>query len=379
MKVIEMNKRLRILRVSMTYPRDTAPGYGLHGYYYSMYSDYDELILTAKRDGVMPKNREGVRIVEIDEKITALATYKENKLRRLLSFIRKITEQIRFLYKSKRYIDDFKPDVVHIFTPIPILCGMYARKKCGSKIVMSLHGSDALRMSKVRLFARILEIPDAVVVVGEDMIDVLPADVKTKRPIVCIGNGVDLQVFTNQHKPREKQFIHVGNLRWQKGQEYLIKGFAEFYSLHPDYRLVMIGEGEEREKLQSLCVNLGVQEVVEFRGTQGRQYIADELNKSRAFVLTSVSEGFPKVIIEAMATGTPVISSDVGNIRKVVGDSGIIFEPKNVEAVYAAMTEIVNNELHWTELSDEAARLAQSYSWEAVVDKLDAVYRDVLQ
>lgn len=372
------NRKFKVLRVGMTYPRDNTPGIGLHGYYYSMYSDYDELILTAKRDGIKPNNRMGVKVVELEASNPRLGTYNESQLQRAMSFVKKLYGQLNFLSKAKPYIRDFCPDIIHVFSPIPLLCGIYARRKCGTKIVMSLHGSDALRMGEVKLLGKLLSIPDAIAIVGDDMVDMLPKDAKIKKPVTCIGNGVDLTVFNNRHEDRKEQFVHVANLRWQKGQQYLIEGFAKFFRNHPGYKLVIIGEGEERESLVNLCANLGVSKNVDFRGTQGREHIANELNRSKAFVLTSVTEGFPKVIIEAMATGTPVISSDVGNVKKVVGDSGYIFQTKDSSAVCAAMERIIESDTQWQTLSNRAEKYAQQYSWESVVERLDIIYRDVL-
>lgn len=367
---------MKILRVGMTYPRDSRPGIGLHAYYYSKHSNFDEMILTLKRPGIMPENREGVQIIEIDAGETELIQIgKTGVVRRSFSLMKKAFDQCMFFIKAKKYIDSFQPDVVHLFSPIPILCGVYAKKKYNSGVVMSLHGSDALRISKEKMYAKLLQFPDAVVTVGDDMIGLLDC-IKLKRPIEYIGNGVDITEFRNLHHHRENQFVHVANLRWQKGQEYLIDGFALFLKKYPDYKLVVIGEGPEQNTLQSKCDALGISDRVEFKGTQGREAIVQELNRSKAFVLTSVSEGFPKVIIEAMATGTPVISSDAGNIKKVVGNVGIIFPMKDNQEVCKAMEDIVTYG-NWKELSRMSEEIGREYSWEKVVDKLERIYLEV--
>lgn len=156
----------------------------------------------------------------------------------------------------------------------------------------------------------------------------------------------------------------------------MIDGFALFLKKYPDYKLVVIGEGPEQNTLQSKCDALGISDRVEFKGTQGREAIVQELNRSKAFVLTSVSEGFPKVIIEAMATGTPVISSDAGNIKKVVGNVGIIFPMKDNQEVCKAMEDIVTYG-NWKELSRMSEEIGREYSWEKVVDKLERIYLEV--
>ncbi|MBR5280143.1 MAG: glycosyltransferase family 4 protein [Clostridia bacterium] len=375
-----MEKKLKVMRVSATYPRDTLPGAGLHAYYYSMFSDYDEMIVTGKRDGTMFQNREGVEVVEVELDNVPLGKYDENIFARVLKFIRKNNAYNQFAKSVHPLIDAFKPDVIHVVSPMTIKCGIYARKKYGTKIVMSLHGSDALRMKKKPLIGKyILRIPDAVVTVGENMIDLLPLGRSYSKPVVCVGNGVDLTVFQNNKLPRKKQFIHVASLRWQKAQHILLEGFAKFYEQHQDYTLKMIGDGERREELCAMCEQFGISHAVEFCGIQNRSVIANELNQSRAFVLTSVTEGFPKVIIEAMATATPVLSSDVGNIASVVQDSGIIFPPSDSQSVCNAMTKIADDNTLWDAYSKKSEIIAQQYGWGEVVAKLDALFRDLLQ
>jgi len=368
---------MRVLRIGMTYPRDSEPGIGQHNRYHSMYSPYEELILTAKRNGKLLPNRPGVEVVEIDAENPQLGKYTDSKRKRIFSAAKKISSQIRFFKLAKHYIDDYKPELVHIYTPIPILCALYAKRKYQSKIVISLHGSDALRMSKVPVFANTLKTADAVVTVSDNMCS--PSLLKkAKGRVVCIGNGVDLETFKPLQYQREKLFIHVASLRWQKGQQYLLRGFASFYEEHPEYKLLIIGDGEEKTTLIKLCEELGIKDNVIFAGIKSREFIAEALNKSLAFVLTSVTEGFPKVIIEAMATGTPVISSDAGNVKSVVGEAGIICPIQDSDSICRAMEMVSTDETLWKKMSSVAYTSAKQYSWQAHVEKLNAVYDNVM-
>ena len=199
---------------------------------------------------------------------------------------------------------------------------MYCRVRFGSKYVMSLHGTDAIRIKHGRAMRFLLRFPDVVVTVGESMRADLEG-VKTKAPIECIGNGVDTAQFVNEKYRRKKQIIQVGSFRWQKGKQYLIEAFAKFHARHSDYRLVLVGDGPLRAEMEKLASQLGIRDSVDFLGVQDRQAIAEHLNHSIAFVLSSVSEGFPKVIYEAMATGTPVIATRVAGVESVIKDSGI--------------------------------------------------------
>ena len=369
---------MRVLRVGMTYPRDIEPGVGQHAFYHAKCSKNEELIITSKRPGKIVENRLGVRVVEIEFENTGLGAYSDRGITRIKKLLKKLFGQIVFLSKAKPFIDEYKPDLVHVYSPIPIMCGLYSRKKYNSKVVVSLHGSDALRISKNPYMKILLDVADAIVSVSESMEEQL-SSLGLKKEIKCIGNGVDLDVFRDFKEKREKQFIHVGSLRWQKGQQYLLEAFALFCEKYDDYSMEIIGIGEREKELKCMCKELGIAEKVFFMGTQGRQAVAKEMNKSKAFVLTSVSEGFPKVIIEAMATGTPVISTDVGNIKSVVGNAGIVVPSGDVVAIYNSMVRLVNDSELWNFCSFNSKERASSYSWKENTRRLEEVYEDVLK
>ncbi len=85
-----------------------------------------------------------------------------------------------------------------------------------------------------------------------------------------------------------------------------------------------------------------------------------------------------KVVIEVMATGIPVILSDVGNVKNVVGDSEIIFHQKNVAAISMDMEEITSDQINMEEKSVLAKELSRQYSWENHTKRLNKVYDEVL-
>ncbi len=373
-----MEKKLKVLRVGMNYPKDTHPGGGQQIYYNSYCSNYEELLIIEKKEGILRENRPGVHIVEINQHEGSLGLYSDSFIKKIRSLFGKISSLYKFYKYSKKYIDDFRPEIVHLYTPIPFMCGLYAKRKYGSKVVISLHGSDMLRISKNKIYGVVLRIADAIVSVSDNTMSI-EKNPLINKPIQYIGNGVDLHQFTNKHSKRENKFVHIGSLRWQKGQEYLINGFALFLQDHPDYELEIIGKGPRREELENLCSQLGIKDKVDFRGVQGRESIAESLNMAKAFVLTSVSEGFPKVIIEAMGTGTPVISSDAGNVKSVIMDSGIIFPKKSVEAVSMAMNNIIESKDKWINYSRLSEKYAAEYSWERQAEKLDNIYQELLK
>ena len=254
---------------------------------------------------------------------------------------------------------------------MPLLIGIYCKIFHKSKLVMSLHGTDVLRINSNKIYRFCLKIPNAIVTVGDSNIQTYGL---TKTPVKSIGNGVDLNTFTNEHIERNKQFIQVASLRWQKGQEYLYKAFAKFLSIYNEYKLIMVGVGEDKDTLIDLSEKLGIKNNIEYRGMLSREEVSKELNRSMIFILSSITEGFPKVIIEAMATGTPVISTDVGCVKSVIKDSGVIVQAKNENELFNAMKRLVDDNEYYKICSEKSELYSKDYTWENVEQKLNSIY-----
>ncbi len=149
--------------------------------------------------------------------------------------------------------------------------------------------------------------------------------------ITIIPNYVNISIF----RPREqkkKQIAFAGRLHWSKGIDTLIAAFNKFAVIHPDYKLVIMGSGEEEENLRKL---VAPQSPVEFKGSVSNVVVAQVLNESEIFVLPTVNmEGHPKALVEAMAAGCKCITSDVPGNNHVLMESDsadLLFESRNAD------------------------------------------------
>lgn len=140
------------------------------------------------------------------------------------------------------------------------------------------------------------------------------------------------------------QFVNVAILDERKNQQLLIRAFAEKYAGNEFYKLVIAGDGELYQDLQMLSAELGVSSQVEITGFLNRSELISLLDRSHCFVLTSKSETFGVVVIEAMARGIPAISSDIDGTREIVNKiNGILFTEGNQKSLSSAMCKIVEN------------------------------------
>jgi glycosyltransferase involved in cell wall biosynthesis len=137
------------------------------------------------------------------------------------------------------------------------------------------------------------------------------------------------------------RFVFSGRLVLLKGLDNLIRAFAEAKEQLPGAVLTIIGDGPERESLESLAARLGVQESIFFEGALPHDKMAEELVRHDVFVFPSRLDVFGLSVAEAVACGLPVVcSKNVGAARDLVRDNGVIFDPDKVDELTHAMVRL---------------------------------------
>ncbi|MDQ6955493.1 MAG: glycosyltransferase [Mariprofundaceae bacterium] len=192
-----------------------------------------------------------------------------------------------------------------------------------------------------------------------------------------IPSGVDVQRIERHICQLQRQTnalkwdaVSVGRLVPIKGMERLIKAWAIVCQHKPNARLALLGDGEERQGLQSLACALGIEEQVYFAGWQDPLPF---LASARCFALLSHNEGMGRAVVEAFAAGLPCIVSDVCGLRELVDeDVGCVVNAEESEQVAEALLQA------WHPSIQEATRIrSRAYSVEAMMDGLERVYQHV--
>ena len=169
--------------------------------------------------------------------------------------------------------------------------------------------------------------------------------------------------------------VAVGRLHPVKGYDLLIQAFARCAEEHPDWSLAILGEGEERGRLEALADELGVADRV---GMPGRvKNLTKLLRQADLFVMSSRYEGFPIALLEAMACGLPVISTDCsGGPREIVRDGvdGVLVAPEDVGALGTAMGRLMSDGGERERLASRAVEVNERFGLEKVM----AMWEDVL-
>ena len=201
--------------------------------------------------------------------------------------------------------------------------------------------------------------------------------------------GMNWRAFTPALPVAEKDpglVLFVGRLVPYKGCDYLLRAMRRVQQAHPGARLVVIGDGWQRDALERLNAELGVG--AEFLGEQSQAIVRSWLERARVFCAPSVteagglSESFGNVFIEAQAMGVPVVSSRSGGIPETMRDgvTGLLAPERDVEMLATHLTRYLVNEAFWRQSREEGMRwVRQQFDVRLQTEKLEALYDDVIR
>ncbi|XVH32239.1 glycosyltransferase [Haloferacaceae archaeon DSL9] len=171
-------------------------------------------------------------------------------------------------------------------------------------------------------------------------------DSSRSKPLIAM-DGQDIFVRDNTCTSEPIQLVFVGSLIPRKGIQYLLESLANLnkQTNSTEFELILVGDGHERDTLIKRSEELGIDESVEFKGhITDSETLMSIYRESDIFVLPSLEEGFPRVVIEAMSQSLPVVTTSVGEIPdRLDGSEAIQVSPKSVEELTEAIETIVTN------------------------------------
>jgi glycosyltransferase involved in cell wall biosynthesis len=294
--------------------------------------------------------------------------------------------QILDLY---RIIKKHHPDIIHTHGYKTNILGLLIAKPLGIPIVTTVHGlyKDSTKIiPTLELSLKLLKYFHTIIAVSDNIKAQLENLNIPSKKIITIRNvppSNDRGLSTNHSQFREEFGIpfntkligFIGRLDKVKGCDYLIKAVSELAKRGLNFCLVIVGDGPERESLNSLVEDLGLQKQIYFCGF--RDDTTNVYQSLDLFVLPSLNEGIPLAMLEAMSQGVPVIATRVGGVPEVIQDgvNGLLVPPVDPRALAEAMVESLSK-------TDEAAKRAceanrkiyDEYSVDKWMEKIQNIY-----
>jgi glycosyltransferase involved in cell wall biosynthesis len=278
------------------------------------------------------------------------------------------------IYRALRHC---KPDVVHCHNAAAAVLGaLPARMSAARRIVVTRHGIVAppYSMRRELKFALASRWCNRIVAVCDKAQENLRrAPFSARQKVVRIYNAAPAPDRTATQPPLKSglTLLHVGRLSPAKDQETLLKAFAMARSRVADLQLWIVGAGSLRAKLEDLAHGIGLNGSVTFFGEQAD--VSPFLAAADLFVLSSVTEGVPISLLEALAAGVPAVVTDVGGMSEVarLSEAAVTVPASNPAALAAAIEKMI---LSRDELIRLRIRAQQCYAENFTLDRMASEY-----
>ena len=310
----------------------------------------------------------------------------------------------------RKALDDFQPDVVHVQVsdPIGLSVVSYARKK-GIPVVTTEHNQP-------EVFTEPLHIPgvvrkpvnavlsayfrnrqsksDFVTMPTRQAIDnlILSHGKEFKVPVAAVSNGVDLTNFKPGEAPAgiyEKYGIskdalialYVGRVDPEKKVELVIEAFRRAHEVLPKTELVIVGDGVDKVRLEKMVRNSVFSDAVKFLGRVLPPDLYELYKVGDVFATASEIETQGIVLIEAAATGLPLVAVDAGAVSEICVNkvNGFLCQPGDVDGISMAMVKILSDQKTRQKMAAESVKLAHEHDLEKTLDKFINIYNKVLK
>lgn len=273
------------------------------------------------------------------------------------------------------------PDIIHVQSISNALPAVIAKILFKKPFVVWGRGTD------VYLADWFTKLISKIIIKNADSVIALTNDMKQKiqavysRDIFVIPNGIDLEKYSRIPKNSKKvngiTILFVGRLHPVKGVQYLIEAMAIIHQEMPGVKLIIVGEGIEREKLEGLTKQLDLKGCIQFVGRVPQEKIPLFMQQADIFVLPSLAEGFPNVLLEAMACGLPIVATRVGGIPEIIEDgrNGFLVNPKKPDEIADKLLFISRNKSITWKISKNNKEKVKKYNWNNIVSNLEEIYR----
>ncbi|MFH0859836.1 MAG: glycosyltransferase [Candidatus Altiarchaeota archaeon] len=293
------------------------------------------------------------------------------------------------VYRLARFLKQMRFDIVHSFLFYSnVLARISGRLANTPAIVSGERSTSEWKSPLYRLIDRLTSVYSTVIVANSNAVrDSLVEDVRIKPDrIRVVYNGIDLRRFddtADSRKVREQlslsekkvTVVTVTRLHPEKNPSDFIKAASIVKRKHGNVQFLVVGDGRLMGELKIMSSELGISDDVIFAGE--REDVPGLLKASDIFVLTSLWEGLPVSVLEAMASSLPVVATDVGGTKEVIdnGVTGILVPRENPEELAAAIGTLIENPERRKQMGFRGReRVEEYFTLKGMIENMEALY-----
>ncbi|MEK9151118.1 MAG: glycosyltransferase family 4 protein [Patescibacteria group bacterium] len=283
-------------------------------------------------------------------------------------------------------------DAIHAFFSVP--CGVQAYllgRRFKIPYIVSLRGADVPGYSERFSFLYIFLKPiirfvwkhSAFVVANSEGLRELALRTNREQPIDVIHNGIDSNHFSPrpEARPEDAFIITLGASRvtMRKGVQYLIEAVSMLVAKSPQIRLKILGDGDDKERLENMVKVMKLESHVMFLGRIPREETAPYYQEASVFVLPSQNEGMSNALLEALASGLPIIATDTGGSKELVadGENGFIVKMRSAEDIAEKLARLIADPALRQRFGEASRTRAEKMSWKNIARQYVEVYRNI--
>lgn len=309
----------------------------------------------------------------------------------------------------KEVLDKFQPDIIHDQTPGPVALAVFRyaeRRKI--PIVSTGHAYPDNVTGQLKLpslmkkpidvvvrtyFANFLKKSSYATMPTEVAIhDLIPNKRRFKVPVEALSNGIDLSRFSAGKAPAEIYgkykipkdvpiVLYVGRVDPEKSLQVLVEAFAQVLTKVPEARLMIVGDGADRQRLEGLVDELEIVEAVKFTGRIVGEDLPQIYKVGKVFGITSTTETQSIVLMEAMASGLPCVAVRAGAVSELVKNNrnGFLCQPGDIGAVSRSLIKILTDDGLQKRMSKASVQMIRSHDIDHTLTRMEEIYGQVIE
>lgn len=305
---------------------------------------------------------------------------------------------------SKKLIKENHYDLSHSFFTLP--CGFLSLahyRWYKLPYIVSLRGADVPGYSDrfpliykfLTPLIRQIWKKAAAVVSNSQGLKELALKTNAGQEIGIIYNGIDIEQFRSgqgtqnmehgtqntEHETQNRGFkiICISRLTARKGFNYLIEALAKIAGKYPDLSLEIVGEGDAKDELEKQVKSANLDSRIEFKGRISHEKTPEVYQRASVFVSPSLNEGMSNTMLEALASGLPIIATDTGGSQELIrtGENGFIVKMKDADDIAEKLEKLIADPELVRSMGRKSRAIAETMSWGSVAKKYYELYKKV--